>query len=487
MTVLSGLLLGALLLAAAAPAGAGERLPAVLHVHSTLSTGQLSLEELASLAEQGGIGAIFLTENYLLRVDYGLPPFRALTRVRYSERSVLASGIDAYLRRVEEVRRRFPRVLILPGVEVMPYYRWTGSPLRFDMTLWGTQKNVLVFGVTDPGALRALPAIGNPYHGHYTWQSLVDVAPALLILPGALLLVVKRRRRQRLGRAVVVVQHRAWLAGAVLCALGVVALVRAWPFTSEAYPPYRDLGLTAHQDLIDEVQRAGGVTMWSLPEAVDSGTRKVGLVNVSWETAPYADDLLRTFRYTAFGAVYENSTRFERPGDGWDRLLREYAAGERRVPAWAVGESGFHEFSAGKRFGPLQTVFLVNERSEAALLDAFRHGRMYALHRTPKEALELGAFAVSAGAATATSGDTLMAPAGTPLAVDVAVDASDGGAHEVRVALVRDGAVVEAWAGLTPFRGRHRATFDGRPTFFRVDARGVSPHRLLTNPIFVKP
>ncbi|HEY3067290.1 MAG TPA: hypothetical protein VGL09_15965 [Methylomirabilota bacterium] len=486
MRIAPGLLLGTLLLGPVA-ATATERLPAVLHVHSTLSTGQLSLEDLAALAEQGGIGAIFLSENYLLHVEYGLPPFRALTRVSYNERSVLASGIDGYLRRVAEVRRRFPRVLVLPGVEVMPHYRWTGSPFRFDMTVSGTQKNVLVFGVSDPAVLRALPAIGNPHTARYTWQSVVDVSPAVLIVPGAMLLAVKRRRRERLGRAVVVVERRAWLTGTVLCAVGMIALVRAWPFTSEAYPPYGDLGLTAHQDLIDEVQRAGGVTVWSFPEAVDSGARKVGLVNVSWETTPYADDLLRTFRYTAFGAVYENATRFERPGDGWDRLLRQYAAGERRIPAWAVGESGFHEFSAGKRFGTLQTVFLVDERSEAAVLDAFRHGRMYALHRAPKEALALGAFAVRAGAATATSGDTLMAPPGTPLEVDVAIDASDGGPQEVRVALVRDGAVVEAWSGTTPFRGRHLATFDGRSTFFRVDARGVAPHRLLTNPIFVRP
>ena len=485
MKFLPGLLFGALLIAA--PVAAAERLPAVLHVHSTLSTGQLSLDELATLAEQGGIGALLLSENYLLRVEYGLPPFRALTRVTYTERSVLASGIDEYLRRVEEVRRRFPRVLVLPGVEVMPYYRWSGSPLRFDMTASDTQKNLLVFGINDPHVLRALPAIGNPYTGRYTWQSVLDAAPAVLIVPGTVLLAVKRRRRQRLGRAVVVVQRRSWFAGAVLCTIGVVALGRAWPFTSEPYPPYENLGLTAHQDLIDAVERAGGVTVWSFPEAQDSGARKVGLVNVSWETAPYADDLLRTFRYTAFGGVYENATRFERPGDGWDRLLREYATNERRVPAWAVGESGFHEFSAGKRFGTLQTVFLVNARSEAAVLDAFRHGRMYALHRTAKEALELGAFTVSAGAATASSGDTLMAPPGTPIEAAVAIDASDGGAHEVRVALVRDGAVVEAWSGVTPFRARHRATFDGRPSFFRVDARGPSPHRLLTNPIFVKP
>ena len=66
------------LVSAAGTAEGLERLPAVLHVHSDLSTGDLSLEQLTAMAEKQGIGALLLTENYLLRVEYGLPPFRGL-------------------------------------------------------------------------------------------------------------------------------------------------------------------------------------------------------------------------------------------------------------------------------------------------------------------------------------------------------------------------------------------------------------------------
>ena len=140
-----------------------------------------------------------------------------------------------------------------------------------------------------------------------------------------------------MGRVVVVVTRRRWLAGAFLCGVGVVALVRAWPFTLDPYPPYRDLGLTPHQDLIDYVERAGGVTVWSFPEARDEGQRWIGPVRVAWRTPPYPDDLLRTSHYTAFGAVYEDTTHVERPGGGWDRLLGQFASG-----TWVVqrGASG---------------------------------------------------------------------------------------------------------------------------------------------------
>src|SRR5205085_1125490 len=131
-------------------------------------------------------------------------------------------------------------------------------------------------------------------------------------------------------------------------------------------------------------------------------------------TEPYADDLLRTFRYTAFGAVYEDTSTFEQPGGGWDRLLGEYVRGERSRPAWALAESGFHGHTAGKQVGPVQTVFLVAEKSEAGVLAALRQGRMYAVQRTSEVGFDLTEFSATAGAATAGMGDTLRAPAGTP-------------------------------------------------------------------------
>jgi len=96
---------------AATAARAAERyepLAAVVHVHSDLSTGELSLEELADLAERRGLGAILLTENYLNRVEYSLPPFRALTRVTYESRSV-RGRLDDYFARVAQAREAFGR------------------------------------------------------------------------------------------------------------------------------------------------------------------------------------------------------------------------------------------------------------------------------------------------------------------------------------------------------------------------------------------
>src|SRR5437867_1676337 len=460
-----------------------ERLAALLHVHSDLSTGEFPLEGRTDMAGRQGLGAVLLSENYLNRVEYSLPPFRALTRVTYESRSV-HGRLDGYLARVAQARAARPRVLVLPGVEVMPHYFWTGSPFSLAMTLHGTQKNLLVWGL-DRRALAALPVIGNAREGVRGLQTALDLLPAVLVVPGVLLLARPRARRQQLGTAVVVVRRRAWVPGVILCALGVTAVVRAWPLTQPVHPAWADAGSAPYQDLIDYVDRAGGVSVWSLPEAQDFGEQAVGPVRVSWATESYPDDLMKTFGYTAFGAIYEDTTRVERPGELWDRLLGEYAAGQRTRVPWVVAESAFHEHSAGKRVGPVQTVFLVREHSEAGLLQAFRAGRMYALQRGRDTGLALTEFAAAAAGATAISGETLRAAAGAPLEVSVAI-AGEPRAADVRVTLVRNGSVIAAWSGPTPFRGTHRETWDGRPAVFRLDARAGGGGRLLRNPIFVR-
>jgi hypothetical protein len=461
-----------------------ERLPSVLHLHSDLSTGDFALEELTAMAEKQGIGALLLTENYLLRVEYGLPPFRALTRAVRDERSVLDLGIDRYLERVAQARAANPRVLIVPGVEVLPHYYWTGSPLALDMTVHETQKNMLLFGL-DEAALRALPVTGNKIGG-FGWSSVLDALPALLVVPGIYLIMRTRRGLRRVGRVLVVVTQRRWVAGAVLCGVAVLAVGRGWPFAEDPYPPYRDLGLAPHQDLIDYVDRLGGVTVWSFPEARDAGEQWMGPIKVSWYTPPYPDDLLRTARYTAFGAVYEDTTRVDRPAGSWDRLLGEFAAGDRSRPAWAVGESGFHGFTAGKTLGRIRTVFLVEERTERAVLDALKRGRFYAVEQEAGAELVLTEFSVRAGSAAAISGDVARAAEAAPVEVTIAVEATAGAAaaRDVRVSLVRNGAVVRAWTGPPPFRIVHRDVFDGSPTFYRLDVRGLG--HLLSNPIFVR-
>ena len=82
-------------------------------------------------------------------------------------------------------------------------------------------------------------------------------------------------------------------------------------------------------------------------------------------------------------------------------------------------------------------MFLVEDRSERAVLDALKSGRMYAVQRARETELVLAGFAARAGAASATSGETLRVAAATPVEVSVDVETTGAPARDVRVTLVK--------------------------------------------------
>jgi hypothetical protein len=83
-------------------------------------------------------------------------------------------------------------------------------------------------------------------------------------------------------------------------------------------------------------------------------------------------------------------------------------------------------------------------------------------------------------------GETLRAPAGTPIELHVVVEASDGKSHDVRVSVISNGRLRVLERGATPMRVVHREVTDGTPLVLRAEARGAQ-QRVLTNPIFVRP
>src|SRR5213080_4484621 len=98
------------------PGQAWRPVTTVFHVHSDMSTGSDSIESLAAQARSYGIEAIILTDNFLLRFEYGLFPLRGLIRRTVAFPSIMRSGIGRYFETIREVNRRHPDMLVVPGV-----------------------------------------------------------------------------------------------------------------------------------------------------------------------------------------------------------------------------------------------------------------------------------------------------------------------------------------------------------------------------------
>ena len=461
-----------------------QQLLATVHVHSTASTGELTIEALAERAEQLGLDVLILTDNFSLRYEYGLWPLQGLLKRQVRFQSVLEYGVDRYLDEIAAAQRRHPKLIILPGVEVAPYYYWTGSLVERTLTMHNAQRNLLVLGLTKPDDYRSLPVSGNPGSYTFDWRGAVNGAPMLLVAPAVWLWRPFRRasNRRSLRRSI----------ACVLLVLAVALVANAWPLSQPAFSSYDErLGYRPYQALIDDAIGKGGLVFWSMTEARDFheyAAEPWGTVTV--KTEPHPEALLMTTRYTGFGGLYQDGRTNIKPGELWDRLLQLPTSEQRPTPV-LIGELAFHGLSdAGKDLHRLVTALWVKERTVAGVLEALRSGHAYAVGEGDRHVqLRLDEFRVlcQGGAKSASVGDRLDPAGARDLVVQLSVAARDRGRHPVTVRVIRSGQQLAQLAGETPFRVDWAD--DTVPTAermtYRVEITGSG--ELLSNPIFVGP
>lgn len=461
-----------------------QQLLATVHVHSTASTGDMTVEGLAERAEQLGLDVLILTDNFSLRYEYGLWPLPGLLKRQIRFPSVLEYGIERYLGEIAEAQSRHPRLIILPGVEVAPHYYWTGSLVGRTLTMHNAQRNLLVLGLTKPEDYRSLPASGNPGSYTFDWRGAMNGAPMLLVVPAVWLWRPLRRGGDR--------RSRRRTVACLLILLAVALVANAWPLSQPAFSSYDDrLGYRPYQAVIDDVRQKGGLVFWSMTEARDFheyGFGPLGTVTVKTESHP--ESLLQTTGYAGFGGLYQDGRTIIKPGELWDRLLQLPAHAQRPIPV-LVGELAFHGLSdAGKDLHRLVTVLSVKERTIAGVLEALRSGHAYAVGEGDHHVqLRLDEFRVlcQGGSKSASVGDRLDPGGARDLMVRLSVTASDRGRHPVKVRVIRSGQVVAQSAGETPFRVDWADTtvpIEER-MIYRVEITGSG--ELLSNPIFVEP
>ena len=476
--------------AQAEPAQVYVPLVAAIHVHSTASTGTLSLDALATRAEQLGIDAVLLTENLSLRYEYGLYPLQSFMRVSRSFPSLMEYGVNRYLNDVAEAQTRHPRVILIPGLEVAPYYYWSGSLWSRDLTMHDAQKNLLVFGLTSAEQIETLPAAGNITSYSYGPQSLSLFLPMLLAIP---VLWAWRAKSDAVGHAHSRVARKKRLAGFGLVTMAGALTFNAWPIGEPPFNPYdTTLRYTPYQAFIDSVTRSGGSTLWSMTEARDFQTVELGpLGTATIATDPHHEALMLTSGYAAFGGLYQEGRHITQPNHIWDQLIKLYSRGQRKDRPAMVGEIAFHSPAhAGKELDQVLTIVWVRERNQVGILDAIRQGRAYAVERYKKEfRLTLDDFHADTGDGSRRvgPGEALSIAQDSPISLHVSVSTTDNQGHPVTVRLIKSGEVMAHTTGVTPL---HYDVLDphgssGKGETYRLEVRGGQTGELLTNPIYI--
>ena len=196
-------------------------------------------------------------------------------------------------------------------------------------------------------------------------------------------------------------------------------------------------------------------------------------------------------RYTGFDAIHEEKFAASKPGGQWDQVLNQYLSGNRKTPVWAYGGANFHnteETRRAKRLSDIQTVFLLQNRTQREVLTALQEGRMYVVRGHRSNRLRLARFEILARDRNlkAFSGETIQM--GVTPEIHFSISTDNETTRELSVQLIRNGTPVKTFKGKTPIDVTH--TDDTAPNkgrmYYRIDAKAPGMDNLLTNPIFVE-
>jgi hypothetical protein len=444
----------------------------VADIKSNFSEGCSSITDIVSQAERQKIDIVLFGDFARNSIEFGVKPFERIFKDVYQGSSVLDRGVGGYISEIKENDRKFENTLLIPGVETIPFYFWTGSNYDKNLTAHNWDKHLLVFGMPSAQGYEQLPLPNSNFSKEYTQ----DLLKNFMILSFIFMLTIGAVYKGYL-RIITV----------PLMLLFALLTLNNHPFRSSPYDSYNgDQGMKPYQNLIDFATSKGALVFWNHMEATTGINQKDSL---SLETMPYPDDLLKTQNYTGFQAVGDLPIVQTDPGQQWDQVLMEYLNGNRERPVWGFGSNDYLcENQNGDNLGSVRTIFLVRESSNDTVLDAMQKGRMYAVRQTDANRLSLDEFVVKDLKAgnQVTMGQELVAT-DFPT-VNMKLRSVQGGTKTAQIQIIRNGALVKEETVSLPYNLTWRDVGIDRikPVYYRIKATVSPTDHLVSNPIFVK-
>lgn len=447
-----------------------QQVAGLIDLRTSYSDGAHDLDFLVELAKERGFDVLFINDHDRMVLEYGIFPFRNIFRKREELPSVNSRGADKYLQNIAEITRKYPDMIVIPGSESAPFYYWTGSYFKGNLTAHNWERHLLVIGMDNPEDYRNLPVLHNGFSTRYLRQLLPGSIIFLIPLCFSIFLIIRGNYR---------------ILGIVILVFSSFMLIEYHPFKSSPFDQYHgDQGYLPYQELIDYVRDRGGTTFWTHPEAGAGVNARKGPITV--KTPKHSEALLITKGYTGFATIYGTGIKNTEPGKEWDRVLFDYCRGNRDTPAWGISTADFHEEGgAGEKLGNFPTIFLVKEKTREEVLSALKQGRMYACRSGDNfQRFVLEDFSVfdSKTDNQAVMGQTIEL--NNKPEIKIKVSSSDQEAYNVNVRIIRSGKLIKTLSKTTPFVVDFKDDYfnPGEVIYYRLDI----PGKLVSNPIFVK-
>ncbi len=381
----------------------------IFRVNSNISAGKESIDTIAAKAKSAGLDFAVVSDQFLVKCEYGVPPLKNLLKVSMERGSVMAFGIENYLGYIRTVQEKTPGILLVPGADIAPHYYWIGSPFRKSLVNCQFSKQMTVFGSGDPEFYRNLPVIHNRRPEHRPLKIFKKLLP-LLVLGGLGVLTASSAWRPYYmdGQGNKYYRHRKLkiFAGAALVVCGLLWTADRNPFATETpFDQYSNWDDAPFQAVIDHVGKSGhgkvGI-MWSSPEAKNIKNRIAG---IRLQTDTYIESVCRTQGHNGFGAIYPDVSHAHEPGKEWDYMLLEYSSGKRSSLPAVTGELDYH---GGIDIDKIKTVVWTESPKASCddIVQAIIKGRSYAVVKRDGEIL-LEEAQIRSGGRSARIGETL--------------------------------------------------------------------------------
>jgi hypothetical protein len=456
------------------------QLPMITHISSTVSDGKYSLFEIVKIAKENGIKVVIITDRDLMRWEYGIWPLRKIIKKRVERNSIFKYGIKRYLKEIENLQKKFPEMIIIPGTESAPFYYWEGSIWRRNLKMHNWHKHILTAGLEKPEDYEKLPIIGN-FDGLKDKFQAIKLWPFLTLLIG--LFCIKKRiygYKDYQNREFAFASKKWKIVGTFIIFFSFLSILNNWPFFSVKFDSYHgDLRGKPYQYFIDYVNKKGGLTFWAHPEAENISI--IGRVRV--ETRKHPEELLRTKGYTGFAIFYEGYKIIGKPGGIWDEILKEYCQGKREKPIWAIGGLAFdNKRDLSRALKKIKNIILVPEIRKDAVLEGLRKGRVYVVKSNKGSDFYLKEFCLldELIQKKAIVGEEIEV-VGKPY---LYIKGDSPEKQKLELKIIKGGKVIKTYKTETPFEIVYQdKNFSSKKNYYRIEIRGRDLH-FITNPIF---
>ncbi len=444
-------------------------------LRTTFSDGADSVYDLTKRAEDLGLDSIIINDHLLFEIEYGIFPFQHLIKYKKKLSSLQVTGVQNYFDEIKKVQKQIPGVIIIPGLEVSPFYWWSKSLFNGSITVNHWEYHIGIIGMENPEVISNIPVVHNHFTGPPANEKLIRVGILFLALIISFICKVIYKDSKLFGFLVFV---------------NLLLVINYFPYAGPEINIYSKPldDIKPSQKVIDYVKEHGGISVWHHMEAIN-GIGKKGNINIY--TPKHPEDLLKTDGFTAFQGQYEDAIHITDPGKQWDQTLMEYANGKREAPPWTFGGLDYHGVTArGPKLRNIKNVYWVKKKSKEEIIAAMRAGRFYTVRQGEDYRLILDNFSLfDPGLQKEAISGEMININGEPI-VKIRISASNKKQESGTLNIIQDGKVVIEKKFTTPFESNFRMTSLKKDadnlSYVRLMIHGKRPNIIKTNPIFYR-